>query len=87
MSSHETSRAVLAATTMLAVAIGAPAASQAAQTPSYVKCAGINTCKGTSECKTASSACKGQNTCKGRGWLYTKTAQECSEKGGKVVKV
>lgn len=51
-----------------------------------VKCSGINSCKGTSECKTATSACKGQNSCKGHGWVHTKTAKECQEKGGKVVK-
>ncbi|MBI5256695.1 MAG: hypothetical protein HY855_09360 [Burkholderiales bacterium] len=51
-----------------------------------VMCSGTNSCKGTSECKTASSACKGQNSCKGQGWVHTKSAKECTDKGGKVVK-
>ena len=51
-----------------------------------VKCAGSNSCKGTSECKTASSSCKGQNSCKGQGWVNAKSAKECTDKGGKVVK-
>lgn len=51
-----------------------------------VKCTGSNSCKGTSECKTASSSCKGQNSCKGQGWVHEKSAKECTDKGGKVVK-
>ncbi len=49
-----------------------------------VKCAGINSCKGTSECKSATNECKGQNTCKGHGWLSA-TEKECTAKHGKVV--
>jgi len=51
-----------------------------------VKCSGTNSCKGTSECKTASSSCKGQNSCKGQGWVNVKSAKDCTDKGGKVVK-
>jgi hypothetical protein len=51
-----------------------------------VKCSGTNSCKGSSECKTASSSCKGQNSCKGQGWVTVKSAKECTDKGGKVVK-
>lgn len=50
-----------------------------------VKCAGINTCKGTSDCATAKSECKGQNSCKGQGWVK-KTAAECKAAGGTVLK-
>lgn len=50
-----------------------------------VKCAGVNSCKGTSECKTAKSECKGQNSCKGHGWTSKKSAAECTKDGGKVV--
>ena len=50
-----------------------------------VKCAGVNTCKGTSECKTAKSECKGQNGCKGQGWVSKKSAAECTSAGGMVV--
>ena len=51
-----------------------------------VKCSGTNSCKGTSECKTASSSCKGQNSCKGQGWVSVKSAKECTDAGGKIVK-
>jgi len=50
-----------------------------------VKCAGINTCKGSSDCKTAKSECKGHNGCKGQGWVK-KTAAECKAAGGTVLK-
>ena len=51
-----------------------------------VKCQGINSCKGTSKCQTAESACAGQNACKGHGWLPVGSADECTEKGGTVLK-
>ncbi len=51
-----------------------------------VKCMGINACKGESKCKTADSACSGQNSCKGHGWLLTSSAEECTTKGGTVIK-
>jgi uncharacterized membrane protein len=50
-----------------------------------VKCSGINACKGQSACKTASSECKSMNACKGQGWISTKDATECTNKGGKVI--
>jgi hypothetical protein len=50
-----------------------------------VKCAGVNSCKGTSDCKTAKSSCKGQNACKGQGWQFRKSADECTKEGGTVV--
>jgi len=50
-----------------------------------VKCAGINSCKGTGSCAGAKNSCGGQNGCKGQGWTATKTAKECTDKGGKVV--
>lgn len=51
-----------------------------------VKCAGVNSCKGSSECKTAKSECKGHNSCKGQGWVSKKTAAECTSAGGTVLK-
>jgi hypothetical protein len=51
-----------------------------------VKCSGVNSCKGTSECKTAKSECKGHNGCKGQGWVSKKSATECTQAGGTVVK-
>jgi hypothetical protein len=50
-----------------------------------VKCAGINSCKGTGACASADNGCGGKNGCKGKGWVATKTAKECTDKGGKVV--
>jgi hypothetical protein len=55
--------------------------------PAQVKCVGGNSCKGLSACKTATSAGPGKNSCKGQGMIYTKTAQECIQKGGKVMKM
>jgi len=50
-----------------------------------VQCAGINACKGHGSCAGADNACKGQNSCKGKGWTETKSAKECTDKGGSVV--
>ena len=66
-------------------ALGAAPMAHAAEEGS-VKCAGVNSCKGTSECKTAKSECKGHNTCKGQGWVTKKSADECKKAGGTVVK-
>ena len=52
-----------------------------------VKCAGINSCKGTGACGAAdgSHACGGKNECKGKGWIHVASAEECEEKGGTVI--
>ena len=50
-----------------------------------VKCAGVNSCKGTSECKTATNECKGLNGCKGEGWVSKSSAEACRAAGGTVV--
>ncbi|HVO17642.1 MAG TPA: hypothetical protein VMU15_00195 [Anaeromyxobacter sp.] len=50
-----------------------------------VQCAGINACKGQGSCAGADNSCKGQNSCKGKGWAETKSAKECTDKGGTVV--
>lgn len=49
-----------------------------------VQCAGINGCKGQGSCAGADNSCKAQNSCKGKGWVETKSAKECTDKGGKV---
>ena len=72
-----------AAAALFATAMAAPVA-QAADAP-FVKCTGINSCKGTSECKTAKNECKGMNACKGQGWVSKASAKECTDAGGKVV--
>ena len=53
-----------------------------------VKCSGVNACKGHGECGAAdgSHACAGKNECKGKGWVNVKSAEECTKKGGTVVK-
>ena len=66
-------------------ALGAAPAVHAAS-DGMVKCAGVNSCKGSSECKTAKSECKGHNSCKGEGWVSKKSAEACTKEGGTVVK-
>ena len=52
--------------------------------PAKVKCVGANNCKGKGACKSASNDCKGHNACKGKGFIESSSAQECTDKGGKV---
>ena len=63
----------------------ARAAEPAKEHSKVVKCGGINACKGQGSCAGADNSCKAQNACKGHGWVETKNAKECKEKGGKVV--
>jgi hypothetical protein len=49
------------------------------------KCEGMNACKGKGACKTSANACAGKNACKGKGVTMTKSAEECTGHGGKVV--
>ena len=65
---------------------GVFAAQNATADEATVKCSGANACKGQSACKSATSACKGQNSCKGKGFVMTKTNEECTSKGGTVSK-
>lgn len=67
-------------------AVNAPAISADMMDKADVKCAGANSCKGTSECKTASSSCKGLNSCKGQGWVKAASMDACKTAGGKMVK-
>ena len=60
-------------------------AEKAKDAPKIVQCGGINSCKGQGSCAGADNACKAQNSCKGQGWVETKSAKECKDKGGKVV--
>ena len=80
------SHALAAGLFVLAVTAGLLAAPTVQAADMGVKCAGTNSCKGTSECKTAKSSCKGQNSCKGQGWVNAKSAKECTDMGGKIVK-
>lgn len=65
----------------------APTSSSSMQQAAKVKCLGGNDCKGLSACKTSESAGPGQNSCKGQGMVYTKTAEECTARGGKAMKM
>ena len=56
--------------------------------PKTVKCTGINGCSGKGECGAADGShdCAGKNSCKGKGWVKVASEEECTEKGGEVLK-
>jgi hypothetical protein len=85
---HPISKGFMIATAVATMAIGgsltAMAQDKAQMEP--VKCAGLNACKGQGSCKSASNDCKGKNACKGMSFVETKSAQECNQRGGQVVK-
>ncbi len=62
------------------------ASSLAGSNNAMVKCYGVNSCKGKSACKSSMNSCKSQNSCKGKGIVMKKTAQDCKNANGKVVK-
>jgi hypothetical protein len=76
---------VAAAVCSLFAAGTAQASEKTKDAPKTVNCGGINACKGQGSCAGADNSCKAQNSCKGKGWVETKTAKECTDKGGKVV--
>ncbi len=83
---HTPVKTGLALAAAAAALFAAPLAGQAADMKdASVKCAGVNSCKGTSECKTAKNDCKGHNSCKGQGWQSKKSAAECTKAGGTVI--
>ena len=65
-------------------AFAAEKAPRAKDSTKTVKCGGVNECKGKGACSGADNACKSHNECKGKGWVETKSAKDCSDKGGKV---
>lgn len=81
--------AAVAAAVCSLFAAGAGRAAEKMEKPKeaakVVQCAGINACKGQGACAGADNACKAQNACKGHGWAEARSAQECMEKGGKVL--
>ena len=86
MLNHIKSGVAIASAAAALFAMGASVSTQVqAAEEATVKCAGINTCKGTSDCQTAKSDCKGHNSCKGQGWVK-KSAAECKTAGGTVLK-
>ena len=76
---------VAAAVCSMFAAGAAQAAEKTKEGSSTTMCGGINACKGQGSCAGADNACKAQNSCKGKGVVETKTAKECTSKGGKVV--
>ncbi len=76
---------VAAAVFSMFAAGAAQAAEKQKEMPKVTQCAGINSCKGHGSCAGADNSCKAQNSCKGKGWVETKSAKECTDKGGKVV--
>jgi hypothetical protein len=85
---HPIGKGVMIATAVAAMAVGGSLTAMAqekAQTEP-VKCAGLNQCKGHGGCKSAHNDCKGKNACKGKSFIETKSAQECNQRGGQVVK-
>lgn len=76
---------VAAAVCSMFAAGAARAAEKPMNAEKVTQCAGINACKGQGSCAGADNACKAQNSCKGKGWVETKTAKECTAKGGHVV--
>jgi hypothetical protein len=81
--------AVVAAAVCSMFAAGVARAGEKAEktkdAPKVVQCGGINACKGQGSCAGADNACKAQNSCKGKGWVETKSAKECKDKGGTVL--
>jgi len=86
MSISAKSGLAIAAAAASLFALGTTVATTAHAADAPVKCAGVNSCKGSSECKTASNECKGQNSCKGHGWVGKSSEAECKAAGGTVLK-
>ncbi len=86
MSSKFKSAIALASTAAALFAMSTPLTTAHAAGDMSVKCAGLNSCKGTSDCKTAKSECKGLNACKGQGWNAKASAKDCTAAGGTVLK-
>ena len=63
----------------------AGAVSPAAAADAKVHCFGVNGCKAKSECMTPKNSCKGANACKGQGWVFSESAEACTQAGGKVI--
>lgn len=86
MSSNVKSAIAIASAAAALFAMSVPLTMAHAADDMSVKCAGLNSCKGTSDCKTAKNECKGLNGCKGMGWNKKASAKECTSAGGTIVK-
>lgn len=76
---------IAAAVAGLFVAGAAMAADEGKSEAKTIKCEGSNACKGHGACAGAGHGCAGKNACKGQGWEKVSSADQCTEKGGKVV--
>jgi hypothetical protein len=79
---------ILIASAALGLLAAAPAAIAADSADGgAVKCQGINGCGGKGECKAVDGShdCAGKNSCKGKGWVTSKSAEDCKAAGGTVV--
>jgi hypothetical protein len=84
---HPLGKGVMIATAVATMALGGTLPTMAQDKATMdVKCVGANECKGKGGCKSAQNDCKGKNACKGKGFVETKTEQECAMKGGKAQK-
>lgn len=82
----QSKRAILVATAAATLILAGNVVARATDAEgSEVHCAGINECKGKGSCAGAANACKAQNECKGKGYVDVSSAEECAEKGGKVI--
>ena len=82
-----TGAAMAAAVALTFVSMPSATFADGAQNYQWVKCYGINDCRGHSACKITSNQChvinpgKGQNACKGKGFLW-KSPENCKLAGG-----
>jgi hypothetical protein len=82
---HPLGKGIMIATAVATLALsGSLTAMAQDKAKTDVKCVGANECKGKGSCKSAMNDCKGKNACKGKGFVETTSAQECTQKGGKV---
>jgi hypothetical protein len=67
--------------------VGLSHASDSNTVRKWVKCYGINSCRGKSTCMITTNSCKvlnkckGQNSCRGKGFLF-KHPEDCKRLGG-----
>jgi hypothetical protein len=84
---HPLGKGFMIATAVATMALGGTLTAMAQDKAKMdVKCVGANECKGKGGCKSAQNDCKGKNACKGKGFVETKTEQECMQKGGRAQK-
>ncbi len=82
-----TGAAIAAAVALTFVSTPLTASAEDGQTYQWVKCYGINKCRGQSRCMLTSNQCHvinpgpGQNACAGKGFVW-KSPENCKRAGG-----